>query len=225
MSVLYGYELRKEKVGLEDFDSKTVGRYESDSDDVDEPLTVPRVPEYDDGPVIENEYELGRIIRAARKSEVSRHLLSTSKDQEIGEETSQGCGRGVGRGAEHPEMHYDAMKEVRAKGAAFHQFSADEHQEAADGSTGEETVKTRKELGNSGSRPLKKRKREVENSATFGTKTDLAKSCFPSERRVPKPSSPEPKRAVVRSQATMTVYADTLLAQLEREVLKKQKQK
>ncbi|KAI5996795.1 hypothetical protein EDC04DRAFT_2798691, partial [Pisolithus marmoratus] len=62
-------------------------------------------------------------------------------------------------------MHYDAMKEVRAKGAAFRQFSADEHQEAADGSTREETVKTRKELGmdrgSSGSRPLEKRKREI----------------------------------------------------------------
>ncbi|KAI6014301.1 hypothetical protein EDC04DRAFT_664284 [Pisolithus marmoratus] len=141
-------------------------------------------------------------------------------------------------------MHYDAMKEVRAKGAAFHQFSADEHQEVADGSTREETVKTRKELGNSGSRPLEKRKRDIENRCaplyakwkqlqTSGkvppsepkptSRTPVSLLCI--RAAVSKPSSPEPKQAVILSQATMTVYADTLLAQLEREVLKKQKQK
>ncbi|KAH9986235.1 hypothetical protein BJV77DRAFT_1029844 [Russula vinacea] len=58
---------------LVDFDSKPDEPYESDSDDVDESLTVP-VPGEDDDPVIEYEDEFGRV-RTAKRSEVPRHLL------------------------------------------------------------------------------------------------------------------------------------------------------
>ncbi|KAI6007944.1 hypothetical protein EDC04DRAFT_2907423 [Pisolithus marmoratus] len=172
------------------------------------------------------EDELGRI-RATRKPEVPRHLLPTYKDQEIGDKTSQGCGRGVGRGAEHPEMHYDAMKEVRTKGAAFHRFSTDEHQESADASTREETVKTRKELGmdpgSSGGRPLEKRKGEIENTgcALLYAKRKQLKTDGQGPPSEPKPIPRTP--ATLLSQATTTVDADTFSAQLEQEVLKKQK--
>lgn len=82
-------------------------------------------------------------------------------------------------------MHYDATKEVRAKGAAFYQFSADEETRKQQmeelRSAREETKKTRDEIGavdvipgevegmraedssGSGSRALEKRKREIES--------------------------------------------------------------
>lgn len=184
---------------LVDFDSKTMDRYESDSDDVDESLTVPRAQEYDDDPVIEYEDEFGRI-RTARRSEVPRHLLPTSKDQEIGDEDViynpvdffpvyepsaervQAVAEELAEAQKRPEMHYDAAKEVRAKGAAFYRFSADEETRRQQmeelRSVREETKKTREETGavdvipgevegmraeDSGSRALEKRKREIEN--------------------------------------------------------------
>ncbi|KAI6008140.1 hypothetical protein F5J12DRAFT_905254 [Pisolithus orientalis] len=171
---------------LVDFDSKTMDRYESDSDDVDESLTVPRAQEYDDDPVIEYEDEFGRI-RTARRSEVPRHLLPTSKDQEIGDEDPsaervQAVAEELAEAQKRPEMHYDAAKEVRAKGAAFYRFSADEETRRQQmeelRSVREETKKTREETGavdvipgevegmraeDSGSRALEKRKREIEN--------------------------------------------------------------
>ncbi|KAI5982319.1 hypothetical protein EDD15DRAFT_2181060 [Pisolithus albus] len=187
---------------LVDFDSKTMDRYESDSDDVDESLTVPTAPQHDDDPVIEYEDEFGRI-RTARRSEVPRHLLPASKDQEIGEEDViynpvdffpvyepsaervKAVEEELAEAQKKPEMHYDATKEVRAKGAAFYQFSADEETRKQQmeelRSAREETKKTREEVGavdvipgevegmraedssSSGSRALEKRKREIES--------------------------------------------------------------
>ncbi|KAI5982679.1 hypothetical protein EDC04DRAFT_2885077 [Pisolithus marmoratus] len=204
---------------LVDFDSKTMDRYESDSDDVDESLTVPRVPEYDDDPVIEYEDEFGRI-RTARRSEVPRHLLPTSKDQEIGDEDPS---------AERVKaMHYDATKEVRAKGAAFYQFSADEETRRQQmeelRSTREETKKTREEVGAIDVAPG-----EVEappSQPKLMSQTPVSttpKDPFAALEQVSKPPSPEPKRAAVRSQAAITADADAFLAQLEQEVLKKRK--
>lgn len=84
----------------------------------------------------------------------------------------------------HPETHYDAAKEVRAKGAAFYQFSADEETRKQQmeelQSAREETKKTREEMGavnvlpgevegmradetGSTNRALEKRKRDIES--------------------------------------------------------------
>ena len=84
----------------------------------------------------------------------------------------------------HPETHYDAAKEVRAKGAAFYQFSADEETRKLQmeelQSAREETKKTREEMGavnvlpgevegmradetGSTNRALEKRKRDIES--------------------------------------------------------------
>ena len=81
------------------FDSKPIGPYESDSDDVDESLTVPRPPEQDvstearlslvecsryvpkDDPIIEYEDEFGRA-RTGRRSEIPRHLLPSENKED-----------------------------------------------------------------------------------------------------------------------------------------------
>ena len=65
------------------FDSKPIDSYESDSDDVDESLTVPQRPEEDeDDPIIEYEDEFGRV-RTGRRSEVPRHLLKEDEEEDI----------------------------------------------------------------------------------------------------------------------------------------------
>ena len=65
------------------FDSKPVDAYESDSDDVDESLTVPQPPVDDeDDPVVEYEDEFGRV-RTGRRSEIPRHLLKEEKEEDI----------------------------------------------------------------------------------------------------------------------------------------------
>lgn len=79
---------------------KGVDHYESDSDDVDESLTVPAKPNEEevcyssgllrarhlygvqDDPIIEYEDEFGRL-RTSRRSEVPRHLLPKSQDEEV----------------------------------------------------------------------------------------------------------------------------------------------
>ncbi|KAJ7227135.1 hypothetical protein GGX14DRAFT_628361 [Mycena pura] len=64
---------------LVDFDSKPVSHFESDSDDVDESLEVPRpASDDDDDPVVEYEDEFGRM-RTARRSEVPRNFVPTGE--------------------------------------------------------------------------------------------------------------------------------------------------
>ncbi|KAI6024641.1 hypothetical protein BKA83DRAFT_685078 [Pisolithus microcarpus] len=271
---------------LVDFDSKTMDRYESDSDDVDESLTVPTVPQHDDDPVIEYEDEFGRI-RTARRSEVPRHLLPASKDQEIGEEDViynpvdffpvyepsaervKAVEEELAEAQKKPEMHYDATKEVRAKGAAFYQFSADEETRKQQmeelRSAREETKKTRDEIGavdvvpgevegmraedsgSSGSRALEKRKREIESrralleakrkkpktdgevppsqskSTSHTLVTIPSKDPFAALEQQISRSPPAPKQPAAHAQVMITSEADAFLAQLEQEVLKKQK--
>ncbi|KAF8841759.1 hypothetical protein BDN67DRAFT_900650 [Paxillus ammoniavirescens] len=189
---------------LVDFDSKDVDHYSSDSDDVDESLTVPTKPgEEEDDPIIEYEDEFGRL-RTGRRSEVPRHLLPRSPNEDEADDTDV-IHNPVGffpvyepsaerikaveeefAEAENPlSAHYDASKEVRAKGAAFYQFSADEETRKRQmeelRAAREETKKTREDLGaldvqpgaveglreeggeSSGSRALAKRKRDIEN--------------------------------------------------------------
>ncbi|CAL1716520.1 unnamed protein product [Somion occarium] len=157
---------------LVDFDSKVIDSYESDSDEVDESLTIPKPLENEDDPVIEYEDEFGRV-RTARKSEIPRHLLPPDPNAEPPEEefdpyviynpvnyfpTYQPSeDRIAAINAELAEesnplnIHYDAAGEVRAKGAGFYQFSADgetrRKQMEELRKAREETEKTRVELG------------------------------------------------------------------------------
>ncbi|KAL4064523.1 hypothetical protein V8B97DRAFT_318898 [Scleroderma yunnanense] len=273
---------------LVDFDSKTMDHYESDSDDVDESATVPQAPEHDNDPVIEYEDEFGRI-RSARMSEIPRHLLPASKDQEVEDEDViynpanffpvyepsaervKAVEEELIEAQKRPDMHYDAAKEVRAKGAAFYQFSADEETRKQQmeelRSAREETKKTREETGavnvlpgevegmraeeasGSTNRAFEKRKREIENRrALLDEKRKKLKvdgkppPSLPTlqsqsppvfnqavdpfaalETQVSKSPSSQHEAATVHSKVASTVDADAFLAQLEQEVLKKQK--
>ncbi|KAI0264490.1 hypothetical protein BC834DRAFT_924681 [Gloeopeniophorella convolvens] len=149
---------------LVDFESKTDDPYESDSDDVDESMTVP-VPEEDDDPIVEYEDEFGRV-RSARRSEIPRHLLP--RQQKIDDEDEYNpvnffpvyepsADRVAAIKAAATEennplpQHYDASREVRAKGAGFYQFSADdetrEKQMEELRQARQKTEKTRQESG------------------------------------------------------------------------------
>ncbi|KAG6332755.1 hypothetical protein ID866_6329 [Astraeus odoratus] len=237
---------------LVDFDSKAMDHYESDSDDVDESLTVPRVPEADDDPIIEYEDEFGRI-RMAHESEVPRHLLPTSKGQRLEEndviynpvnffpvyepsaERVKAVEEELIEAQKRPDMHYDAAKEVRAKGAAFYQFSADEETRKQQmeelRSAREETKKTRQEMGAADVRPgevegmraedtgssttraLEKRKREIENRrALLEAKRRKVKTDGDGLPNQPE-SSPQPLFASVDPFAALEKQATAPLAQ------------
>lgn len=192
---------------LVDFDSRGLSdHFESDSDDMDESLTVPQQPQNDDDPIIEYEDEFGRQ-RTGRRSEVPRHLLPRSENTEpIPDEDKDVIYNPVNyfpvfepsaervqevqdaySEANNPlASHYDASKEVRAKGAGHYQFSADEETRKQQmeelRSARMETEKTRQDTGAvdlkpgevegmrddstnasaSRSRAMEKRKREIE---------------------------------------------------------------
>ncbi|KAH7911089.1 hypothetical protein BJ138DRAFT_33155 [Hygrophoropsis aurantiaca] len=193
---------------LVDFDSKdALDMFESDSDDVDESLTVPKPVAEEDDPIVEYEDEFGRI-RTGRRSEIPRNLLSRSQDHELSADDDQDVihnpvnffpvyepsadrVKAVEEAfseANNPlGVHYDASAEVRAKGAGFYQFSADEETRKQQmdelRSARTETEKTRQEVGatdlrpgevegmrdddnggknTSRSRAMEKRKREIE---------------------------------------------------------------
>lgn len=161
---------------LVDFEQNPMDPYDSDSDDVDESLTVPVPPREEDDPVIEYEDEFGRI-RTGRRSEIPRHLLpQTDPEQEedvdpyviynpvnhfpVYEPSAE---RLAAIEAEFSEennplnVHYDASREVRAKGAGFYQFSGDEETRRQQMEelkrAREETEKTRENLGAADLRP------------------------------------------------------------------------
>lgn len=69
---------------LVDFDSKPIGAYESDSEDVDESLTVPHPTDNEDDPIVEYEDEFGRV-RTGRRSEIPRHLLPNDEEEQAEE--------------------------------------------------------------------------------------------------------------------------------------------
>ncbi|KAG2140111.1 hypothetical protein DEU56DRAFT_798683 [Suillus clintonianus] len=157
---------------LVDFDSRGATDYfESDSDDMDESLTVPQQLQDDDDPIIEYEDEFGRQ-RTGRRSEVPRHLLPRSEDTEAipdddkdviynpvdyfpvfepSAERVQAV-QDAYLEADNPlSAHYDSTKEVRAKGAGHYQFSADEETRKQQmeelRSARMETEKTRQDAG------------------------------------------------------------------------------
>ncbi|KAJ3988910.1 hypothetical protein F5890DRAFT_1488747 [Lentinula detonsa] len=155
---------------LVDFDAKGIdSNWESDSDDVDESLTVPT---HDgDDPMVEYIDEYGRT-RTARKSEVPRQA---KLDEEIQEDDDEGVIRNpqvlqnhfptfhldedrrtqiVNEYAEENnplDKHYDPNSEVRDRGAASYSFSLDEQTRQARlddlKATHLETNATRKEMG------------------------------------------------------------------------------
>ncbi|KAE9407787.1 hypothetical protein BT96DRAFT_850413 [Gymnopus androsaceus JB14] len=130
---------------LVDFDAKGISNsYESDSDDVDESLTVPvpLVNDEDDDPIIEYTDEFGRT-RTDRRSEVPRHLMPKPEEEEEGEDEDEGVlynpqghfptyepteeriskiEQQYAEDTEPPEKHYDPNTENRARGAAFYQL-------------------------------------------------------------------------------------------------------
>jgi len=183
---------------LVDFDRETEDRDRDDEDsdsDVDESLTVPK-PANEHDPFVEYEDEFGRV-RTARKSEVPRHLANPSPVAEEAPEDDPYILRGGNIGyfpvyepsAERiakieeaaietdPAAHYDASKEIRAKGAGFYSFSADEETRARQmqelKNVRMETERVREEIGaedgassSAGGKPvnraMEKRKRELE---------------------------------------------------------------
>ena len=167
---------------------------------MDESLSVPKRPEDDDDPVIEYEDEFGRI-RTAKRSEVPREfhprhdVQDEDEDEDIvihnpvnylpiytpSEERIAEISKEYAEDTNPLNVHYDASKEVRAKGAGFYQFSADEETRKKQmeelKNVREETEKTRKDLGAvdilpgelegmregpTKSRAMEKRKREIE---------------------------------------------------------------
>ncbi|PPR05748.1 hypothetical protein CVT24_006687 [Panaeolus cyanescens] len=205
-------KLRKGKTGglsdkqydslLVDFDSApSLSRYYEDEDDEDESANVPIAPLEDD-PVVEYEDEFGRL-RTARRSEVPRDLLrhtEPDEDEELvirnpvnhfpvyqpSEERLANIAKAEAESFAPLNVHYDASREVRAKGAGFYQFSGDEETRKLQmnqlNAAREETARTREELGaedvrpgdiegmrergtalsNSQSKAIEKRKRDIE---------------------------------------------------------------
>ncbi|EIW83981.1 hypothetical protein CONPUDRAFT_151027 [Coniophora puteana RWD-64-598 SS2] len=162
---------------LVDFDSKyDEDAYESDSDEVDESLTVPKAPnEEEDDPTIEYEDEFGRI-RTAPRSEVPRHLLPKDPEFEVADDedvihnpvnffpvyepTAERVKQVEDAFAEADNplaARYDPTQEIRDKGAAFYRFSADEEarrqQQEELRAAHEETSKVRQEMGAADVRP------------------------------------------------------------------------
>ncbi|KAH0832948.1 hypothetical protein J3R83DRAFT_11920 [Lanmaoa asiatica] len=284
---------------LVDFDSKGVDHYDSDSDDVDESLTVPTKPNEDeDDPIIEYEDEFGRL-RTSRRSEVPRHLLKSQDEEEDVDEAyvvwvyfreldltwtilstsslytnlllnvSRLCKTELAEADNPLSSHYDASKEVRAKGAAFYQFSGDEdtrkQQMEELRAAREETKKTRDDLGAMDTRPgevegmraesgqttsraLEKRKREIEqrralleakrrktkvvpegdgvtgqaSSSVTPPVTSVANDPFAAlEKRADMSTSRTPEVSETRSTKGGYSEADAFLAQLEQDMLKK----
>ncbi|KAF8807029.1 hypothetical protein BYT27DRAFT_7100554 [Phlegmacium glaucopus] len=156
---------------LVDFDSHTASSryYEAGSGDEDESLTVPKPPLHDDDPIVEYEDEFGRI-RTARRSEVPRNLRPDPEDEvdededivirnpvnhfptyQPSEERVAEIAKAFSEENNPLGVHYDASNEIRAKGAGFYQFSADEETRRAQmeelKASREETTKMRQELG------------------------------------------------------------------------------
>ncbi|CDO72466.1 hypothetical protein BN946_scf184980.g7 [Trametes cinnabarina] len=246
-------KLRKGKTGgltdkqydalLVDFEQKGIDpSFESDSDDVDESLTVPVPPGQDaeDDPIMEYEDEFGRV-RTARRSEIPRHLLPQEEQEKEEDfdpyviynpvnhfptfEPSQDRVEKIrAQFAEENNplnIHYDATREVRAKGAGFYQFSADEETRRKQmeelRKAREETERTRAETraedlrpgeieglnvgaedtaGPFKSRAMEKRKREIEERRKLleAKRRKIASPKEPKEDTTPRLTGSEPAK-------------------------------
>ncbi|KAJ3505603.1 hypothetical protein NLJ89_g7328 [Agrocybe chaxingu] len=231
---------------LVDFDSNpsTSKYYQGHSSDEDESSTVPKAPtSYENDPIVEYEDEFGRI-RSARRSEVPRNLVLDQEDEQEDDEdlirnpvnhfpTYQPSEDRIAEiekayaEENNPlNVHYDASREVRAKGAAFYQFSGDEEtrrqQMEEMKASREETERMRRDLGsedvkpgevegmqddsgNAGegvarSRAMEKRKREIE---------ERRKILDAKRRKLKKSGTPETSNAPTSTPTTMTTTTTT----------------
>ncbi|TFK85049.1 hypothetical protein K466DRAFT_601503 [Polyporus arcularius HHB13444] len=142
--------------------------YDSDSDDVDESLTVPVRPQDEDDPVMEYEDEYGRT-RTARRSEIPSDLLPKPEEEREDFDSSRWVNpvnhyptyqpteerweQLAAQAAEDNKplnTHFDSTREVRAVGAAYYKFSgneeAREQEQARLKELRQETSKTRELL-------------------------------------------------------------------------------
>ncbi|TFY65055.1 hypothetical protein EVG20_g5729 [Dentipellis fragilis] len=218
------------------FTAKPPVEFSSDSDDdEDESATVPQPPGQDD-PVIEYEDEFGRV-RSAPRSQVPPHLLPKpmrrkgSDDGDEGivlenpanffpvyEPTADRVAAIQEAAAEENNplnVHYDADREVRAKGAGFYQFSGDEETRQKQmeelKAAREETEKKRsatgavdlkpgapegmQEGGSGGSRAMDERKRKLEErrrAIEAKRRKITGKEDAPSKTSPPLPSTSTP---------------------------------
>lgn len=178
---------------LVDFDAMPNASYESDSEDEDESLTVPRPPNDEHDPIIEYEDEFGRV-RTARRSEVPRNLVPALEEVDpdediiirnpvnhfpVYEPSAERVTEIEKAFAEENNplgVHFDGSKEIRAKGAGFYQFSADEETRKAQmeelKASREETERVRRGTGALSSKPGEvEGMHEVDAPGTTGTKS------------------------------------------------------
>ncbi|KAH7106444.1 hypothetical protein BKA62DRAFT_612245 [Auriculariales sp. MPI-PUGE-AT-0066] len=153
---------------LVDFDAKAEEHgYSSSSDNEDQSWTGPRHDDID--PMVETQDEFGRT-RMVRRSELSREAAYQDRNPDLpadddpyllhgdhkffptfqqSEETIAAVNASLVE--EAPNKHYNAAQEVRAKGAAFYQFSGDleqrERQMEELRQARDDTTKTRAENG------------------------------------------------------------------------------
>ncbi|KAG6878219.1 hypothetical protein C0993_010640 [Termitomyces sp. T159_Od127] len=236
---------------LVDFDSKpSSGHYESDSDDVDESIEVARPHDGKDDPMVEYEDEFGRI-RTVRRSEVPRAFASAvdepDEDEDIiirnpvnhfpvYEPSAERVAEITAKFAEENNplnIHYDASRENRAKGAAFYQFSGDEETRRKQmeelKAVREETGQIRQELGavdvrpgevegmqSSGdggrSRAMEKRKRELEERRKLldAKRRKLQGGIDSSTLEPPRASTSASSSSVIRNPSSSSTPPDPL---------------
>lgn len=157
--------------GLVDWDVKSV---ESESDDAPDAPDAPGDPYDNDDPMVEYTDEFGRT-RTARQSDVPRTLL----DAHAGDENYDNAVYGPATSfpvyhreprtldtslADREAVHFDADRDIRARGAAFYKFAHDEPtrraQQAALAERRAETIHARSQAAPSASSPGAERRAE-----------------------------------------------------------------
>ncbi|TDL25507.1 hypothetical protein BD410DRAFT_595768 [Rickenella mellea] len=159
---------------LVDFDQRAADYSSaSESEDEGESSTAPKAIDDErakNDPMVEYEDEFGRI-RTSRRSEVPRDLAPPAAEEEDpefdpyvihnpqnhfpvfepSEERVASIAEAASESANPLETHYDATREVRAKGAAFYTFSGDEETRKRQmdelRAARDETGRTRQDLG------------------------------------------------------------------------------
>ncbi|KAF9046933.1 hypothetical protein BDZ89DRAFT_1007557 [Hymenopellis radicata] len=120
-----------------DFDSQPLGKWEPDSEDEDESLTVPTATNDVEDPMVEYMDEHGRT-RSVRQSEVPRQYLNEEPDDdadviynpinhfpvyEPSADRVKKIEEALAAETQSPEVHFDASKDNRQMGAGFLNFA------------------------------------------------------------------------------------------------------
>ncbi|KAI1797359.1 hypothetical protein LXA43DRAFT_410919 [Ganoderma leucocontextum] len=136
-----GYSDKQYSELLVDFEQKYNDHYESDSDEVDESLTLPVAPQdAKDDPLVEYVDELGRT-RTVRRSQVPRDVPTSRNEGEdfasdaiynpvnhfpVYEHSLERQAQILAAAAESPiDVYYDSSREVRTQGGGAYKFSHD----------------------------------------------------------------------------------------------------